>query len=137
MNFLEKIQTQPESTRKLIVWIIAGIIAISFSFWRVNVFLTRINELKENEKLFPFEYQSESNEIKEQLREIKEVLDETKEVSGTIRETSIAVFEDILLVQEYIKENSENPEADLERMEKDKEFFDETLEKAKENNNEI
>ncbi len=137
MNFLEKIQTQPESTRKLIVWIIAGIIAISFSFWRVNAFLNRINELKENEKLFPFEYQSEANEIKEQLREIKEVLDETKEISGTIKETSIAVLGDILLVQEYIKENSENPEADLKRMEEDKEFFDETLEKAKENNNEI
>jgi cell division protein ZapA (FtsZ GTPase activity inhibitor) len=137
MNFLEKIQTQPESTRKLIVWIIAGIIAISFSFWRVNVFLARINELKENEKLFPFEYQSEGNEIKEQLREIKEVLDETKEISGTIKETSIAVLGDILLVQEYIKENSENPEIDLKRIEEDKEFFDETLEKAKENNNEI
>jgi cell division protein ZapA (FtsZ GTPase activity inhibitor) len=137
MNFLEKIQTQPESTRKLIVWIIAGIIAISFSFWRVNVFLARINELKENEKLFPFEYQSEGNEIKEQLREIKEVLDETKEISGAIKETSIAVLGDILLVQEYIKENSENPEADLKRIEEDKEFFDETLEKAKENNNEI
>jgi cell division protein ZapA (FtsZ GTPase activity inhibitor) len=137
MNLLEKIQTQPESTRKLIVWIIAGIIAISFSFWRVNVFLARINELKENEKLFPFEYQSEGNEIKEQLREIKEVLDETKEISGTIKETSIAVLGDILLVQEYIKENSENPEIDLKRIEEDKEFFDETLEKAKENNNEI
>ncbi len=138
MEFLEKIQKLPLTTRKIILWSIVIVIGIAFSFWRISVFRSRLSEMREGSDMVPLQYQEGTEKIKSELENIRSVLAESKEISGSIKDLSIDIIQDIIMVQEYIVENSPDPEKDLKRLEKDEEFFNIILEKAREeidNNN--
>jgi hypothetical protein len=126
MGLIEKIQKQPESTKKTILWVIVAIIGISFSVWRIKDFQYKI-ETRENQSLLPDQYQ----ELQQSFGEVKNVLDQSKQAGESIKQAGTNVAETLILVQEYIERTSENPEQDLKRIEEDEEFFNLILEKIK------
>ncbi len=135
MSLVEKVQKKSLETRKALLWIVVIVIAVAFSFWRVGVFHSRINQLKESSELAPLQYQSSDMEvIKNQFDDIKMFLNQSKEVNELIKNSGIDTLENILLVQEYILQNSANPEEDLKRAEEDENFFNSMLNQARENN---
>ncbi len=49
MRFLEKIQRLPEKKRKVILWSIVTVLAVSLLFWSLNSFQNRVKGFQKEE----------------------------------------------------------------------------------------
>jgi len=75
MNFLKKIQSLPESTRKIILWSVIIIIGLSLAAWWTKNFQERLKQFKESEFRKEFQLPSLKKELeglpKVEIPEIK------------------------------------------------------------------
>lgn len=49
MSFLDKLRNQPESTRKLILWVVVVIIGFGLTIWWINSSYRKIKEFSKEE----------------------------------------------------------------------------------------
>ncbi len=129
MNFLKKIQEQSEETKKIILWSIVAVMAVTFSVWRIGIFHARIVETRE--EFAAVVHQENMGSIREGFSDIKEIINEARETTSLVKTSGTEMIEDILLIQEYIEKNSSDPQSDLKRLEEDEEFWKLILQEAK------
>lgn len=82
MDFLKKIQNQPEHIRKIIFWIIIIVISSGLMFWWIKNFQKRLESFKKEEVIEQFKIPSFEKELKSIPKiDIEEIISKSGEKS--------------------------------------------------------
>ncbi len=100
MKFVSKLQKLPDNKKNIILWSIIIVVGLSFSIWRINVFISEIEVIRDSsfkdQTGIEIIKKETGNEIGEGLEIIRESTKEIKEGAILIRE----IFEEIRKMEE-------------------------------------